>query len=296
MPSDTGDLLQPRQVCWVVDDVPAAVRHCEQAYGWGPFFQFRAEIEDASYKQWRGAKDTEVALGMAGDVQVEFLCVHKGCDTTADYQAEYGCGLQHLGVHCQSREAALSHLEALGATVNELNEFPGVRFAFVDTPTGPGMFEILQATQAADADPGLKDSTKGQAEAPVLHVDRATVVTNDMAAALAFYRGAFGWSDVNASQQTLRSESAEVPMLRCIARAGTLDIELIQPLADGDDPYSRHLQRGAHGLVHAGGISNQTEQLDAASYRGTWLETNETFSLLDWEGGNNSLQLRHPTS
>ena len=63
--------LHPVQVCFVVDDVEAAVAECADRFGWGPFHQFSAPVPEARYHEWVGAKETDVALGMAGGVQVE---------------------------------------------------------------------------------------------------------------------------------------------------------------------------------------------------------------------------------
>jgi catechol 2,3-dioxygenase-like lactoylglutathione lyase family enzyme len=297
MPSEavsSSPLLHPRQVCFVVEDVPAAVQFCEETLGWGPFYQFKAPVPTAHYKGWSGEKLTEVALGMAGKVQVEFLHIHKGRDTTADYQAEYGTGFQHLGIHCESRGEALAHLESLGAVVNELNEYPGIRFAFVDVPTGPGMFEILQPTAEMADDEGISGSRTGNdRDRALFDVDRATMVTPDIDAALVFYASAFGWEKPVASTATLRYDEKDVCMRRYVGKAGTLQLELIEPNDNGDDPYAAHLRRGSHGLIHAGGEFNGDFPMPEAR-RGEWLETGESFTLYDWAGGDCALQIRHP--
>jgi catechol 2,3-dioxygenase-like lactoylglutathione lyase family enzyme len=298
MPSDSliaagsAPALLPQQVCFVVDDVPAAVQFCEDRFGWGPFYQFKAPVAEARYKEWTGEKLTEVALGMAGSVQVEFLHIHQGRDTTADYQAKYGTGFQHLGIHCQSRDDALAHLESLGARVNELNEYPGINFAFVDVPTGPGMFEILQPTAEMTSNEGLASSRDSGSSDTLFNVDRATIVTRDINQALVFYAGAFGWEDAAATQSTLRYNDHQTTVRRYIGTAGELQLEFIQPDENGDDPYSAHLRRGDHGLVHAGGALSGELPGDEA-IRGQWLETGEHFALYDWAGGARSLQIRH---
>lgn len=295
MPSEAGPAppsLYPQQVCFVVADLPAAVSFCEEQFGWGPFHQFTAQVPDASYKEWQGEKRTEVALGMAGKVQVEFLHVHQGHDTTQDYQAKYGTGFQHLGIYCKSREAALAHLESLGGVVNELNDYPGIRFAFVDVPTGPGMFEILQPTAELSANEGLSKSAKAKTPGSALFdLDRATIVTQDIKAALNFYAAAFGWQNPVAERSTLRYGGEETQMLRFIRKAGVLELEFIQPDINGSDPYATHLQRGNHGLTHVGGAS-ATFPADAA-LSGQWLETEESFALYDWADSFSSLQVRH---
>ena len=70
--------LYPAQVCFVVDDVDAAVEECIATFGWGPFHRFTAPVSEARYRDWTGPKKTDVALGMAGAVQVELIHVHAG--------------------------------------------------------------------------------------------------------------------------------------------------------------------------------------------------------------------------
>ncbi len=282
--------LSPQQVCFVVDDVPAAVNFCEQQFAWGPFYQFKAPVANASYKHWKGEKLTEVALGMAGKVQVEFLHIHHGHDTTADYQARYGSGFQHIGIHCTSREDALAHLQSLGASVNELNKYPGVRFAFANTPTGPGMFEILQTTTEMKANTELNASSNTSGNA-LFQIDRASIVTHDIDKALTFYSGAFGWQAAKAAKATRLYNGKQTTSKRYVGKAGTMELELIQPLEDKDDPYAAHLRRGDHGLIHASGAA-RTNIIQNESVQGEWLDTGEQFSLHDWVGGKNALQIR----
>lgn len=291
--TDKTPSLRPQQICFIVDDVPAAVAFCQQRFGWGPFYQFKAPVDNASYKDWQGKKLTEVALGMAGKVQVEFLHVHYGHDTTSDYQTHYGVGFQHLGIHCKSREAAIAHLESLGASVNERNEYPGIRFAFMDVPTGLGMFELLESTAELSADIEKSADQKGaknQTNEALIAIDRATIVTDNIDHSLAFYCAAFGWQNIQSSTATLRYNNQQVELKRAIGQAGTLELEIIEANSNGDDPYAKHLQRGEHGLIHAGGIATQLPAGGAT--QGEWLETGEVFTLYDWAGGKQSLQFR----
>ncbi|MEH6582910.1 MAG: VOC family protein [Halioglobus sp.] len=285
--------LSPQQVCFVVEDVTDAVNFCEKRFGWGPFYQFKAPVPEATYKDWRGAKLTEVALGMAGKVQVEFLHVFEGQDTTGDYQAKYGTGLQHLGIHCLSRDEALEHLVSQGASVNELNEYPGIRFAFVDVPTGDGMFEILQPTAEMANDEGISGSREQRAESSTLFdIDRATIVTADIDKALSFYSETFGWTNAQAVAATLSINGSQTSARRYVGEAGKLQLEFIEPCdPDAGDPYAAHLRRGDHGLIHASGLLSGDFPVEEVLC-GKWLETGESFALYSWSGGKHSLQIR----
>jgi hypothetical protein len=280
--------LVPMQMCFVVDDVQAAVDYTEKAFGWGPFSCFTADVP-GEYKGWQGQKITHVALGMAGPVQMEFLHMDAGKDAVASYQAQYGTGFQHLGVRVSSRDEAIALLEGLGASVDQLNEYPGVKFAFIDLPTGPAMFELLQREGENEA---ISKSTDNFGREAKLPLDRATLVTADMVGSLRFMAGAFDWGDVSADSVTLRYGDKECECLRYVGRAGGMDLELVSPLQEGEDPFSKHLQRGDHGLVYAGGQATLLEDEGMAC---EWLQNGESlerFRLLDWQGGGNALAIR----
>jgi hypothetical protein len=190
--------------------------------------------------------------------------------------------------------------------LDDQGEYSGVRFAFVDVPTGPAMFELLESTSAAEG-ASIDANASGLAEGlsdndpDVVALDRATIVTPNIDDALRFYSYAFRWHDVRVETQILRCGECETRMRRLIGRAGTLELELIQPegaaaaYPEAEDPYSKHLVRGPHGLVHAGGSSTGSLP-SGASASGEWVETGERFSLYDWAGGRGALQIRTSTS
>ena len=285
--------LHPAQVCFVVEDVDAAVEECIASFGWGPFHRFTAPVPEARYHGWSGAKTTDVALGMAGCVQIELIHVHEGHDTVEAYQALYGTGLQHLGIGCRDREQAIAALAAIGGVVDDRGEYPGIRFAFVDTPTGPGMFELLETTGETPP-PGAEGANEGKValSTPRVAIDRATIVTNDLDRALAFYSRAFRWEDLEDEPRTLRIGDVESRVRRARGQAGPLLLELVEPEPGNDDPYARHLARGDHGLVHAGGVARSADLPAEATIQGEWLEDGEIFGLYAWSGGSSSLQLR----
>lgn len=292
------------QMCFVVEDVSATARSCEAAFGWGPFEEFTADVPEASYRDWSGRKRTRVALGWAGSVQVELIHVDEGQDSVEAYQSRYGMGFQHLGVSCRSRDDALAMLESLGAQRAELLEYEALRIAFVDLPTGPAMFELLETVAAPDKQ--RVSPEKPSAVAPTLPLDRATLVTRDLDACLLFFGAALGWEAPVAEKATLRSALGDTEMRRYLGRAGAMTLELIEPVPGARDPYSAHLARGDHGLVHAGGALRGTapsarpagglaEIVDperAGALAGEWLETSERFTLVDGVAGASSLQIR----
>lgn len=290
--------LFPAQVCFVVEDVDAAIEECVSRFGWGPFHRFDAPVAEAHYGDWTGPKHTDVGLGMAGDVQVELIHVRRGQDTVATYQSRYGIGFQHLGISCRDREEAIAALEGIGGVVDDRGEYPGIRFAFLDTPTGPGMFELLQPGEDQPP-PGAEErgeAGRGDAEEPVVVLDRATIVTRDLDRALAFHARAFRWDGPVVETCALRLDGVENRVRRVRGRAGQLLLELIEPASGAHDRYARHLERGDHGLVHAGGQARSGAALGAPVCEGTWLEEGEGFQLHDWAGGVGTLQVREATA
>jgi len=285
--SNSKSRLFPRQACFVVADVAAAAAEASRRFGWGPFMTFTPTFEDVEYRGTVATRVNEVALGMAGAVQVELVHVHEGFDCISTYQHRYGRGFQHLGIGCRSRDAAIERLESLGARLDESSEYAGVKIGFVDVPTGPGMFELLQST-SAEAGPKGEQASHEIVE-PVVELDRATIVTANMDSALAFYRAAFDWENISATSQTLRYGPKEVRLRRAVGHAGLMELELLEGIRGSDDPYSAHLGRGEHGLIHAGAIGRKSPP-GATPYQ--WLEAGESFELFDWAGGDGSLQLR----
>ncbi len=290
--SGTAPKLLPSQVCFVVDDVPAAAAECNRRYGWGPFHHFTVRVPDAHYLDWSGVRVNDVALGMAGGVQVELVHVHEGREPIADYQTRYGRGFQHLGIACRSRDAALERLLPLGAKVSQLNEHEGIRIAFVDVPTGLAMFELLQFPPRGEGDPGIESSSR-PSSGEVFALDRATIVTPDLEGALRFFAGAFGWEHPRPRIETLRYGNATTRLQRYMGRAGVLELELVEPERGGRDPYAAHLARGEHGLIHAGGALAGAS-LPGGGLECEWLERGEVFTLHDWAGGRAALQVRRP--
>ncbi|MRI33816.1 hypothetical protein EOPP23_12550 [Endozoicomonas sp. OPT23] len=287
--------LAPVQVCFIVNNVEEAVRFSEEHFGWGPFHTFSAPVENAKYKDWTGFKHVDVALGSGGNVQIEYVHVREGKDTIALYEEKYGTGIQHFGVQTPDRDAAIDYITSLGGEEDARDEFPGVRFAFMNIPTGQGMFELLQPEQSANSIVDQANAVKAGgagSEKHVLKVDRATVVTGNMEETLAFYSQCFDWVDVKAEAQTLKSGDREVKLKRCIAFAGAMEIELIEATPEGTDPYSLHRRRGEHGIVHVSTSVAPVSEALLPSYEGEWLETGEAFALYEWLGGNNSLQVR----
>ena len=163
------------------------------------------------------------------------------------------------------------------------------------------MFELLQATgdsppPGANSDAGGDGETNAEVPSPSVTLDRATIVTDDLDRSLAFYSRAFRWDDTQIESRTLRVGQAESRLRRARGQAGQLLLELVEPHQGGADPYARHLARGDHGLVHAGGVTSGGDLPAGSTVEGEWLEDAESFALYAWSGGSESLQIRAVTA
>lgn len=302
------------QACFVVNDVEAAVKFCSEHLGWGPFQHFKIPSPNAQYRDWQGDKLTEVALGMAGRAQVELIHVHSGQDAIQQYQSRMGTGLQHLGVLCQSTDDALAHVNALGAVLNDRNQYGEITFSFIDVPQGPALIELLErgeqglpGAQSTDEHGSTIGKTEQSRNAKLL-LDRATLVTTDMESAAAFYANSFEQQIIDITDDTLHysekavtpaaSSSADVRARRCLINAGVLEIELIQLLDKDPHLYGKQLERATqhdgHGLVHVGGCNSSDIDLPGTHrIDGEWLECGEVFSVYTGPDELPSIQIRY---
>lgn len=283
--------LEAIQTCFVVDDVERAARFCEERFGWGPFRSFTAPNEGQGTV-------TQVALGMAGDVQVELIRVLEGRDVVGDYQERYERGLQHLGTTCSTVEEGIETLEALGAHCATRFDVTGVRVAFMDTPVGPALIELLQILG-----PAPKRSPESRAR---VEIDRVTLVCPQIEENARFFGEAYGWDADPATTQTLelRAPGAAArerfELRRQLARTRLLEFEMIEvpEATEPVHPYARHRLEREHGLVHAGGrIASVASALGAEAedaWRGRWLGSGEEFALVEGPAGHASLQLYAP--
>jgi catechol 2,3-dioxygenase-like lactoylglutathione lyase family enzyme len=269
------------QTCFVVPDVEAAVQICEERYGWGPFLCFSvpspAEGPDAG---------TDVALGNAGRIQVELVATRNLHNAMATYQQRHGHGFQHLGILCEDVDESGRALEQLGARVCERGSHPGIRYAFVDVPTGEGMLELLQPDRDVPTPPASQ-----RPDAEVRAIESATIVTRDLAAALAFFEGAFGWDARPIEEDVLEIDGVEAGSIkRASGQSGALRIELVEPVT-GDNPYARHLEERAHGLVHVSARDTVGSANPDAACTGRWRNDGSTFRLLSGPLGRYGLRL-----
>ena len=258
------------QTCFVVPDLDAAVARCEAEFGWGPFLRFSAPSAGVA----GGEGTTHVALGNAGRVQVELLALENVDDTIGAYQARYGRGFQHLGVFCRDIDAAREALDRIGGATRQTGDHPGIRFAFVDTPTGSGMIELLQP------DANVPSPARPPRDHVSLAIDSATLVTADLGGALEFFARAFAWEDVEVIEDTLEIDGVAVGTARrAAASAGVLELEFIEPLT-GDNLYSQHLAAREHGLVHVGARGPRNDACAVGSH-GRWLADGTQFCWLE---------------
>lgn len=265
--ADAWRPLAAVQTCFVVQDIDAAVKRCEQDFGWGPFLRFSAPSSGPDGDEGT----THVALGNAGRTQVEFIALENVDDTIGEYQARYGSGFQHLGVYCRDIDAARAALDRIGASTRQQGDYPGIRYAFLDTPTGNGMIELLQP------DENVPTPKQAGAERSALAIDSATIATPNLSRALDFYAHVFDWDTLEISEDTLEIDGESVgTACRADGMAGRLRLEFVEPLS-GDNLYTRHLAERDHGLVHVGANARSVDDTQQAFGRGRWLVGGEQF-------------------
>ncbi len=99
------------QICYVVDDVEAAVGLWVGRWGAGPFFQ----MQGVSFPDWtwRGeAQDLslDLAIGQLGAMQIEFIRPHSDQPSVYAHAMTGGAVLHHYGVLVDDIDAAMATL------------------------------------------------------------------------------------------------------------------------------------------------------------------------------------------
>lgn len=141
------------QVCWVVDDIDAAMANWTQVMGIGPFLIFRdLKIDTVRYRGTPTSTHFSIAMAQAGGVQVELAQQH--CDNPSAYRdlvAKGRNGLHHIAIYVSDYDAALAHFTDQGLVAAIDGTFGDMRFAYVDTAEKLGcMVEIIEANPVQD--------------------------------------------------------------------------------------------------------------------------------------------------
>jgi hypothetical protein len=126
------------QMCWAVDDIPAAVGTWVNAVGAGPFYlAAHIEFADVTYRGAPAALDQSSALGQWGSIQLELLQQH--CDNPSgvlEMRAAGQTGLQHVTWFADDLEREGQRLRRRGfdeVMTASLPVMRGMRIAWFDT-------------------------------------------------------------------------------------------------------------------------------------------------------------------
>ncbi len=131
------------QHAYVVADLAAAEDGLRSALGCDPWVELPAA--DLTY-DLRGTPTTcALAIGFArsGDVQVELIQPVRGDGLHAEFLAERGPGVHHLGFLVDDLDASLELAAACGAPAVMGARFGSLRFAYVDTASELGVYAEL---------------------------------------------------------------------------------------------------------------------------------------------------------
>lgn len=108
-----------RQLGYVVEDVDVAIKHYTEVLGFGPFFRVeRIRPPDYTYRGVPTAAEVRIALGNAGDMQIELVQPLDHEPTMfRDFMEAGHRGLQHVGYWFDTpakMDAALAKAASLG--------------------------------------------------------------------------------------------------------------------------------------------------------------------------------------
>ena len=140
------------QIALVVRDLDAALRTYVHDYGIGPWaiYEFNPQTVQKMHQgghpvdaAWR------LALARVGQVHWELIQPLDDRSTYAQFLAEKGEGVHHIGVAVPSYDAAIAGLAAQGREALLGGEYNGVTFAYL--PTGDDLGVI---TEIFDSPPG----------------------------------------------------------------------------------------------------------------------------------------------
>lgn len=141
------------QICFVVNDLDEAVANWVETRNAGPFFVGKdLSGVPIDYKGSDSTLAISVAMGMAGDLQIELLQpIGTGPSVYSDMFAPGQTGFHHVAAFVPDFEQAVQdHVDA-GYEMNSRGLFAGDKFAYMDTRSSLGFF-----TELYEEGPGLR--------------------------------------------------------------------------------------------------------------------------------------------
>jgi Glyoxalase/Bleomycin resistance protein/Dioxygenase superfamily len=140
------------QVALVVRDLEATMRTYVHDYGIGPWaiYEFNADTVSGMHANGEPLESGwRLALARVGQVHWELIQPLDDRSTYAEFLAEKGEGVHHIGVAVPSFDAALLAVEKQNREIVLGGEYNGVNFAYL--PTGGDLGVI---TEIFDSPPG----------------------------------------------------------------------------------------------------------------------------------------------
>lgn len=142
------------QLCWVVPDLEAAIRHWVANAGAGPFFVFDAvHFEDGVYRgKASDVQPCRAAIGQHGDMQIELVMpLGEGPGLWTDIVPPGRLGLHHLALYCDDYEADKAGYMADGSELAFEGLMMGARTCYIDCSATLGfMVELITANPIAE--------------------------------------------------------------------------------------------------------------------------------------------------
>ena len=140
------------QVSLVVPDLEAAMRTYVDDYGIGPWdvYEFNPGNVEGMHERGRPVQRSwRLALAKVGEVQWELVQPLDGKSVYAQFLAEHGPGVHHVGVAVRDYQGTIEELAERGHEVLLGGTYNGVTFSYLSTDRDLGV-----VTEIFDGSPG----------------------------------------------------------------------------------------------------------------------------------------------
>lgn len=137
-----GDIVQ---ICFIVEDLDAAMKHWTETVGAGPFFAQRDLKVPVEYRGTPAFLDIHVGLGQAGTIQIELIEIISTAPSvyTDMFPEPKSSGFHHVAVFVKDIEKEIAAMVADGHSMGARGDFAGTPFAYMDTRSTVGIFTEL---------------------------------------------------------------------------------------------------------------------------------------------------------
>ena len=140
------------QVGLIVEDLDWAIEHYWRVFGIGPWHIYtygKPLVKRMTYRGRPADYRMRVALSWLGPLRLELIEMLEGDTIYAEFVAEHGYGVHHLGVLVDDMEAALAKAETAGLTMTMDGAGFGLdgdgHYAYLDTEDRLGTtFELIE--------------------------------------------------------------------------------------------------------------------------------------------------------